>query len=95
MWFRHFRVVFAVVVVVVPVLVMWWSISILNQARYVTFSDETLRHAFSTGNAIPILVIPGIFIFLSVIHELKIIINAQKTQIDDLKSELEEVKGKE
>ena len=65
MWFRHlhFRVVLAVVVVVIPVVVMWWCISILSQARYVTFSDETLSHAFGIGNAMPILVVPGIFAF--------------------------------
>jgi len=95
MWFRHFRVVLAVVVIVVPVVVMWRSIFILSQARYVTFSDETLSHAFGIGNAMPILVIPGIFAFLGVIQELKMIINAQKKQIDDLKRELEEMKKSE
>ena len=95
MWFRHFKVVLAVVVIVVPVVVMWWCISILSQARYVTFSDETLSYAFATGNAMPILVIPGIFAFLGVIQELKMIINAQKKQIDDLKRELEEMKKSE
>ena len=89
----HFRAVLAVVMVVVPVVVMWRCIYILSQARYVTFPDETLRYAFAIGNAMPILVIPTVFIFLGVIQELKTIINAQKTQIDDLKRELEE--GKE
>ena len=93
MWFKPSRVVLAQILIVVPVVVMWRSIFILSQARYVTFSDETLSHAFGIGNGMPILVVTGISVFSFVIQELKMTINAQKTQIDDLKHELE--KGKE
>jgi hypothetical protein len=93
MGFKPLRVVLALMLVGVPVVVMWQCIFIFSQARYISVSDGTLSYAFAIGNAMPILVIPGIFVFLGVIQKLKMTINAQKTQIDDLKRELE--KGKE
>jgi len=95
MGFKPFRVVLALMLVGVPVVVMWQCIFIFSQARYISVSDGTLSHAFAIGNAMPILVVPGLFALLGMIQELKMIINAQKKQIDDLKRELEEMKGKE
>jgi len=90
-----FRIALALVLVAGVVVAMWWCIHTISLARYVPVADRTLSTAFAIGNAMPILVIPGLFIFLGVIQELRKVITEQKTQIADLKRELEATEGKD
>jgi hypothetical protein len=83
--------IFALITIIVPLLVMWMCIFFMMQG-YHTDDRRTITNAFAIGNAVPILVVPGIYGFWGIIDKFRKTIIAQQNQIDELKRELEEMK---